>query len=283
LVVDAGGLPTVGELTTTDPAAPAAGTTLFTRSRTGRRQIGQRGPAGGTYSFQPCLYGQKIGLWTAQGNGTVSSQINFGNSVTGTAVARNVATTNFSTALRRLAYVTSGIAGNSAGTRHALAQFYRGNAAGRGGFIYVVRFVVDTVASNMRWFVGLDDTIAVIGNVNPSTLTNIVGFGIDSGQTTVRFFHNDGSGTATAIDMGGSFPATTADVVYEIRIFSLPNGSVVFYSIERLDSAAFAEGSVNTDFPANTVLLAPQVWVNNGTTAAAVALAPVSQYVETDN
>jgi hypothetical protein len=198
-------------------------------------------------------------------------------------VARNVATTSLATSLRRLGYVTSGVAGNSAGTRHNLAQLYRGDAAGRGGFLYVTRFVVDTVASNMRWFVGLDDTTAAIGNVNPSTLTNIVGFGIDSGQTTVRFFHNDGSGTATAIDMGGSFPATTVDVVYEIRIFSLPNGTAVFYSIERLDSAALSEGSINTDGPANTVLLAPQVWVNNGTTAAAVALALVSQYVETDN
>lgn len=224
----------------------------------------------------------KTGYWTATGNGTGVTLVALGNSATGTATARNVATTNLSTSLRRLAYVSAGTAGSSAGTRHALLQFWRGDAGGRGGFVYVTRFVIDTVAAGIRWFVGMYGTAAAIGNVDPSTLLNIVGFGIDAGQTTVRFFTNDGAGAAAAIDLGASFPAATAAVVYETRIFCAPNGAVVGYALERLDSAALAEGSASADMPASTTLLSPQMWVNNGATAAAVAIAVVSQYVETD-
>lgn len=226
----------------------------------------------------------KTGYWTATGNGTGVTLIAFGNTATGTATARNVAVTNLSTSLRRLAYApTTATAGLSAGTRHALLQFWRGDAPGRGGFTYVARFVVDTVAAGMRWFVGMYGNIAVIGNVDPGiSLTNIVGFGIDAGQTTVRFFNNDNAGAATATDLGASFPATTAAVVYEARIFCAPNGASIGYSLERLDSAALVEGSVSTDIPAATQLLSPQVWINNGLTAAQPALALISQYIESD-
>lgn len=283
LVINAAGFATVGEASSTTPAAPAAGATAFARLRAGRSMLSQIGPVGIDYQCQPFLASPKIGWWTALGNSTTLASNGLGISSTGTATIRNVAVTNFATSLRQLAYVSGSGAGSSCGSRHNALQFYRGDAAGRAGFFYVARFVIDTVQTNMRWFVGMYGTAAVIGSVNPSTLLNIVGFGIDSGQTTVRFFYNDGSGTASSSDMGASFPATTANVVYEVRIYSPPNGSAVYYSIERLDSAALAEGNQTTDIPANTTLLSPQIWMNNGTTAAAVAIAIVSQYIETDN
>lgn len=283
LTVDAGGYPILGEATSTTPATPSAGSTLFSRFRAGRRMAGQVGPSGVNYTFQPFLGGNKVGVLVPNGNGTTITALGIGNSTTGTATTRNVATTNFATSLRRLAYVSAATAGSSAGTRNNAAQFYRGNAAGRGGFLFVARFTLDTVQSGMRWFVGMVNATAVIGNVNPSTLTNMFGFGIDASQTTVRFFYNDGAGTASSVDLGVNFPATTVDVVYEIRLFSAPNGSDIFYSIERLDSAQFSEGSVNTDIPANTTLLSPQVWINNGATAAAVGIGIVNLYIETDN
>ncbi len=282
LSIDAAGYPTLGEATSTTPAAPAAGATLFERFRAGRRMLAQVGPSGLDYAMQPWIATNKIGWWTAQGNGTVVSIINLANSIQGTATPRNVATTNLASSLRRIAYVSSAVAGSSCGTRHGLAQFWRGNAAGLGGFMYVARFVVDTVTAGMRWFVGLSATTAALGNVNPSTLLNTIGFGIDAGQTTVRFFTNDGAGVATAVDLGASFPATTANVVYEARLFCAPNGSVVDWSLERLDVAALSEGTAAADLPGNTTLLSPQIQFNNGASAAAVAVAVVSQYIETD-
>lgn len=232
---------------------------------------------------QPILLGKKVGWWTALGNSTTTTQINLGNATTGTAQARNVAATNFSTSLRRIAYVSGGAAGSSCGTRHNAAQFYRGDVAGRGGFLYSARIVIDTVQANMRWFAGMRAATAVIGNVDPSTLVDMIGFGIDSGQTTVRFFHNDAAGVATAIDLGAGFPAATAGVVYEIRLFSAPNGADITYTIKRLDAAGTAQAAVAVDIPAPATLLSPALWMNNGTTAAAVALAVMTQYVETDN
>jgi len=276
------GYATVGDASTTTPATPAAGATLFSRFRAGSYMASQIGASGAGYSFQPSLFLRKMSLWSAQGNGTTVSVIGFGVSNTGTATLRNVATTNFATMLRRVAFVSAATAGASCGTRHGLLQFYRGDAAGRGGFFYVARFVIDTVLANMRWFVGLSATAAALANANPSTLFDLFGFSIDSGQTTVRFINNDTAGTATVVDLGASFPATTAGVVYEIRLYCPPNGATIYYSIERLDTAAFVEGSVAADIPANTTLLAPQIWMNNGAAgAAAVAVAVETQYIET--
>lgn len=264
------------------PPAPTSGVNVASQLRAGRSMLSQRGPVGALYQLQPALFGNKAALWTAQGNGTNVTLIGFGNSTTGTAQTRNVATTNFSSQQRRLAYQSQNSAGSSCGTRHAALQFWRGNAANRGGFFYVARFVLDTVTAAFRWFVGFTDFTTVISSVNPSTLLNMVGFGIDSGQANVRFFHNDAAGTATAIDLGASFPAGTVGAVYEARIYCAPNGATIGYSLERLDVAAFTEGSVNADIPANTVLLSPHMWMNNGGVAGQVVLAVISQYLETD-
>jgi hypothetical protein len=263
------------------PAVSSAGKgRIYFDSTSNTFQISQNGQAYDT--LQPSFFGNKIGLWTALGNSTTVTVINIGNSATGTATARNVGTGTFAAQLRQLAYVSAGTAGASCGTRHNLAQFWRGNQARFGGFYYRARFVIDTVVAGMRWFVGMLNGTAVIGNVNPSTLINMIGFGIDAGQTTVRFFNNDGSGTATATDLGANFPATTAAVVYDVTLFCAQNGALIGWSCERLDSSFLSTSTVSTDIPANTTLLAPQVWMNNGATASAVAISVVQQYVETD-
>lgn len=283
LVIDAGGLPTVGDLTTTDPAAPSAGSTLFSRFRTGRRLPSSIGPNGAAFELQPGLMsGKKISLFSPRGNATTIDNWGFGTTASGTATSRSVATTNLSTSLRRVGYVSSTTAGNSAGVRNAAAQFWQGNAARLGGFFYQCKFIISRTNATVRWFVGLSSTTGALANADPTTLFNLIGFSIDSGQTTIRFINNDGSGTATAADQGANFPATTTTAVYEIRLFCAPNTTEIFWSIERLDTSFFATGSVTTNIPTNTTLLSPQVWINNGSTASAVAIDVVSQYMETD-
>jgi hypothetical protein len=283
LVIDAGGLPTVGELTTPNPAAPTAGSTLFSRFRAGRRMPGARNPNGDAFEIQPGLMSRKVAHFVPRGNSTTADNWGFGVTVTGTATSRSVATTNLSTSLRRIGYVSSATAGNSAGVRGNAAQFWQGNGAGLGGFYYQCQFIVSQTNADVRWFVGLSATTGALANANPTTLLNLVGFSIDSTQTTIRFINNDGSGTATSADQGANFPATTTTAVYEIRLFCAPNTTEIFWSIERFDSAFFATGSVTTDIPTNTTLLSPQVWINNGATASAVAIDVIHQYMETDH
>lgn len=208
-------------------------------------------------------------VWLAQGNGTTIAQFGIGENATGTPTGRNVANTSIEAAIRRLGYVSAAGAGSSAGTRHGILQLFR-SANAPFGFIYRARFTIAAVQANMRWFVGVTGSAAVIGNVNPSTLTDIAGFGIDSGQTTVRRLRNDNAGGATATDLGANFPATTAGVVYDVHVQGLSTGIVL--RIQRLDVAQDSSASIAADIPADTTLLSPQIWINNGTTAAAVAI-----------
>lgn len=270
---------------TATPSTPTSGLKLWSKSVAGRRLPFVTDPNGNSCPLQASLWRSKRFEWIASGNGTGLATIGFGNSVTGTATARNVATTNLFTAARRLGYVSAATAGSSAGTRHALAQFFRGNGtAGIGGFLYACRFGISDAAAvpDARLFVGLHSATAVIGSVNPSTLTNIIGVGTDNGQTTLRILTNDASGTATAVDLGANFPANTLSTdLYELVLFCPPNASGVGYRVERLNTGHVAEGTLATDLPASTTLLSPQVWRNNGASALAVGIDVVSQYLET--
>lgn len=279
--MDASGVLNIGETSST-PSVPTYGVSVFSKSRAGRRMLAQVGPSGVDYSLQPVLFANKIGWWTANGNGTTVSVVNLGNSTTGTATTRNVTTASFAQSLRRIGYVSAATAGSSAGTRHNALQFWAGNETGSGGYFYCARFVVSQVTATSRLFIGLWGSAAAMSNAQTSTRTNVLGFGTDSGQTTMRWFYNNASGTASSVDLGSDFPTTTVNVAYDARIFCPPNGTTIFYALERLGTPYVAEGFVDTNIPLNTQLLSPQIWINNGTTAAACAIDVVSQYIETD-
>ena len=96
----------------------------------------------------------------------------------------------------------------------------------------------------------------------------------------MRPLRNDGSGTATAVDLGAGFPTTGSQILYELILSAEPNGSDIRYRVERLNSGDLLEGVLTTDLPANTQFLTPHFWLNNGTTAAAAELSVVSLYAE---
>lgn len=270
------------------PTAPTTGSKVYAKFRAGRRMMAQTGPSGIEYSFQPFLATNKISWWTSQGNGTSVSTINFGNTTTGTATTRNVASTSLFTSMRRIGYVSSSTAGNSAGTRHGAQQFWRGNAAGLGGFLYVARFGLSSAATvnTQRSFVGLIASTSVIGNTDPSAITNtaLLGFSVDSADTTWFFIHANGTNAVVKDSLTGTFPPRDqSTTMYEARIFCPPNGNTISYSLEVLNGGSLYEGSTSTNIPSSLTFLSPQIWTNNGTTASAVGIDVVSQYIETDN
>lgn len=286
-----GTVDTVGEYTTTTPTAPVSGVKLFARARGGRRRPAWIGPSGLDSSVQTFFGANKIGYWGAQGNSNTAFNtanpgimlFNFGHTASGTATTRSVATTNLFTSMRRLGFVSAATAGSVAGTRYGAAQFWRGNAAGLGGFDFISRHGFSQVQTGMRSFVGLWATATAITNVEISTLTNFIALAQNAAHTNLQIMHNDGSGTATIIDLGANFPGNTANTdMYDFRLFCPPNASSVFWSVTRLNTGHVAEGEITTDLPSNTTLLSPQVAVCNGATAAAVAVDVVSQYIETD-
>lgn len=263
--------------------APPSGLLIHARNFAGRRVPYIQDPNGDPYGLQSSLWRSKRFEWCAAGNSTTVSLLGFVNSVTGTATTRGVATTTFMTWIKRCGFVSAATAGSSAGTRHNFISFGRGNVAGAGGFLYSVRFGVSDAAAvaDARMFVGMYGNNAVIGNVNPTTLPNIIGVGCDNGQTTLRIMHNDASGTATTIDLGANFPSNTLTVdFYELTLYCPPNGSSVGYRVERLNTGHVAEGTITTDLPASNLALATQVWRNNGATALAVGIDVSNQYLE---
>lgn len=284
-VADADGLKMVASTST--PSVPASGfLKLFARLLAGGALPAYSGPSGLDSALQPFLARNKIFMWQPNGNATTMTQIGCAAPLVTTATARNVATTNLFTSLRRLGSVSAATAGSPCGIRGGIALFCRGNAAGVGGFRAVFRFGMSDAATvaGARSFIGMYSGATQIGNVNPSTLLNIVGVGHDDTDSNLQIIYNDGSGAASKIDLGANFPANTLSVdAYELALFCPPNGSDIGYEVTRLNTGDVARGTLTSDLPANTTYLAPQMWRNNGATALAVGIDMIGLYIETDN
>ena len=284
-----------------DPTTPAAGDLrVYAKTNAGRTMLKVKGSSGIDYSLQPFFATNKIGMIQPAG-GAASCNVAATNAIFGllpvflnynatTANAntcpRPVAATNFFTAMRRSGVTTSTTAPTLAGMRSSATAnlYFRGSAANQGGFYVVGRVGVATNVATKRMFAGMNTSFAAPTNVEPSSVANILGIGCDAADTTLQVMHNDASGTATKINLGANYPCNTSGVdMYEYRLFSRPNGTEIYYSVSRLNTTDFVEGTLTTDIPASTTMLNNQIWISNNGTAAAASLDIASFYVETDN
>lgn len=273
----------IPEYTTTSPAAPSSGVKLFARKRAGRRRLNWIGPSGLDASVQAGLDVNRVSSWRAAGSGTTGTLFGWpAVTAIGTATAASFSTASFLQSLARLSYISAATAGSSGGVKINVLQYWRGNAAGLGGFYFVARFGFASIPATWRMFCGLYGSTTNPANGDPSALVNLIGVGKDAADTALQFMHNDGTGTAVKSSSALALPA--ANEVWEVRIFCPPNGSQIDMSVEKLNAAGvLAEYShSSTDLPASTQLLLPILWANNGTTAAAIDPQLVSLYVETD-
>jgi hypothetical protein len=272
------------------PVTPAAGgVKLFGRDRAGRILPAIVGPSGLDTSLQPFIGGNKIGLFLPAGNGGSDTQMGMVVTATGTTTAENVATTNLYTYMRRRSWrVTTASTSAVVGIRGGALQFgVGGPSAGLGGFHLVWRWGPATGVGNAshRAFVGMRSSTAAPTDVNPSTLTNICGMGYDAADANIQFLHNDGSGAATKIDLGASFPKPNADLasVYEIALFARSGPTQILgYEVTDLVSGAVATGTVTTDLPATSTLTSPYGYMSVGGVSSVIGFATMSLYIETD-
>ncbi|MFN4191805.1 MAG: hypothetical protein ACK4FR_02585 [Tabrizicola sp.] len=246
-------------------------------------------PPGDDSTLQRSLARNKVGMWLATGNGGADTAFGIAMTGGGTATAENVATTNLHTYMRRRSWrVTTASATATAGLRgNALMWTLGGPSAGLGGFHTVWRWgpATGVATPTTRAFVGMRASVAAPTDVNPSTLTNLCGMGWDSGDANIQFIHNDGTGTATKIDLGASFPRPTVDLtsVYEVALFAPPGTTQSLgYQVKDLASGAVATGTVTTDIPAPTQLLAPYGYISVGGTSSVIGFAVMSLYIESD-
>jgi hypothetical protein len=213
-------------------------------------------------SFIPDLKGLETFRGISINNNTTTVVTDGGVTMSSTAstLAQSVASTNFATKQIRLRYYSTTVSsGRYTGTRGSALLWYI-----HGGFKYVCDFNISDTAfsSGCQQFYGLagqttDLAYGGAGGTLVSTLTNIIGVGSEVGDLNLQVFHNDGSGTATKIDLGVDFPANRtagaiSTTVYSIKIYNKPNSTDVKYEVVNNETGAVANGIISTNLPLST-------------------------------
>ena len=272
------------------PAAPAAGgVKLFGRSVGGRVMPAFVGPSGLDSSLQPHLGRNRVGIARPVGNNTAMHVQGMLVAAVGTATTAGVTTTNRHSRMARLEYlVTTASASAVVGFRANNLQWTLGaSTAGDGGFHMIYRWAPATgvATATHRAFAGMRGAVTAPTDVDPSSLSNLCGMGYDAGDANLQFLHNDASGTASKIDLGAAFakPTTDRTAVYEIALFAPPGVTQVLgYEVTDLVSGAVASGTVTTDLPGTSQLLAPYSYVSVGGTSSVIGMAVMGLTIESD-
>jgi hypothetical protein len=240
------------------PATPAAGNlNFFAKSLAGRMTLRQQGPSGLVTPLQPSFFQNSIVMLTTGGSGSI---ISIGNTVT------NVGTISHPTATETYGYmtnfVTAGSANATAGTSSSNAVWARGSMSGANGFFFNSRIGLPdssynetgSASTGSRIFVGLTDqglatSVAAdnpVGNFCGFFRRSVNGAAID---TNWGFATKDGSSFNFA-DTGLVF---SPQRVYDMFIFSPPQGTEIFWRIDNVIDGTFAEGSTTTNLPSVAV------------------------------
>jgi hypothetical protein len=159
-------------------------------------------------------------------------------------------------------------------TQNPAAPFWRGNAAGLGGFRVRVRwgYTLSNLAGH-RAFVGL---MAATGNVlntgDPSAQANIIGVGFDAANAVGdgwQILRNDGAGTAPAVPSGIARNNTS---LLELLIVAEPNASSLTVELRDLSlGTTSGELTYTTELPDSATFLGFRAEVSTGTLAGSTA------------
>ena len=159
------------------------------------------------------------------------------------ATARNWADTDLISRSQRVGLVIS-TTGNLAQIRQSSNYISR-----NGGFDTITAFNMAENATDtaIRFFIG-QNTLTSFSNVEPNTLLNIIGVCRLSTSNNLHLVHNDGTGTATTVDLGADFPANTiSSDKYNLRIKTVSNG--VYVQLDRVGTPYTYNTIITTDIP----------------------------------
>lgn len=268
---------------TSNPSAPVSGDTLlYSKAICGKSAFKQVDASGIDYPLQGAIWQSNIVTFTPQvaaglWSGTSGSNL-------GTPAIALPTVTNIGTMMRSSLFPSVVITANQQVGTRSEAMFFRGNATGIGGFFFACRFMFSTWTAGNRLFVGMCAGTTAVVTVQPSTLTNMLGFGIDAGDTAITFMHNDAAGTCTKDPIAGQ-PALATNNAYAAYIFCKPNDSTVYYRLDDLNAGTtIIDTSTNTDLPVNTTGLCAQAIMGNAANVVAgnATIGVNKIYIETD-
>lgn len=278
---------------TTVPATPTAGVTLFARAISGRRLPAYVGPSGLDSSLQPFLARNKVAFFSPFPGLTTLTGFGMTPAATGTATAKTGASTNIHTQtpgvdILATTAATTAVAGYRLASAAAALSVWRGNASGFGGFTHMVRFSpatgVSTSSGTDRLFVGLSNSSSAPTDVEPSTLTNMVGVGYDSADTNWQIYGNDNSGTAGKYSTGFAVPTTDRPGLYEVAIFCKPNDSSITVTFTDVGAGNSFQQIITTsaDLVPATTFMAGRGYHSAGGTSTVTGLTIFGIYHESD-
>jgi hypothetical protein len=139
--------------------------------------------------------------------------------------------------------------------------------------VFTRKIQFNSNVSGQRFFCGISkgNQFSAPTNVEPSTLTDIVGVCQLSSSTNMHVVHNDASGTATTIDLGSSYPCTDSQYNYYITIEQTTTSYIV--TVERVTVSTGASisttNTLTTNIPVySTGTIQLLTWISNNATAA---------------
>lgn len=254
----------------TTPSAPSSGRlTRSVRSFCGRPIPWATGPSGVARALEmPELTGAHKKGWVV-GPTSAGTYVGLsgGGTNAGTAAAVSPTLTNKYTAMERSTFASVVTTQNQqVGIRTAGGPFYRGNAAGLGGFFFMCRFGFTSIKTGCRAFVGFTTGAGSIVTSDPSALTNCAGFAFDLADTAWTFMHNDSSGAATKDAISGQATLATNNTAFDAYIFCYPNDSVIYYRLDDLvQGTTLVDTSTSSDLPVSSTGLNAACVMSNGT------------------
>lgn len=277
-------------VSTTDPAAPAGGIVSYSKLIAGRHLPKIIGPSGIDTVMQVGLHGNSI-FMVAPASGTTAPTV-FGGTLTTAAtmsLQQTIASANPWLATSRKRFQSSTTAGNQTGMRTAYTQWFRGNAAGFGGFWFRTQFGHQLNLNGAQLFHGLCASTAVLAATAGavSALVNMIGMGYDTTDANSGnwfLYRNDGSGTATKVGLGANAVRSNVSHGYDLIIYCPPGAATeIFVRIINIHTGVTVlDTSYTTDIPAVNVGLAYKAETNNGAVASAQNIEVAKAYIESD-
>lgn len=285
--IDTGNLKLVS---TSDPAAPTGGIVSYSKLVAGRHLPKIIGPSGVDTIMQTGMHGNSV-VMIAPASGTTAPTIWGGTLTTAATMSlqQTIASSSPWLATSRKRFQTAATAASATGCRLAYTQWFRGNAAGFGGFWFRCQFGQSLNITGSQAFVGLCASTAILNTAAGSAgaLLNCFGVGYDTTDAnTGNWFlmRNDGSGTCTKVDLGTGAARANTTHGYDLIIYCPPGAATaIFVRIVNIHTGAIVlDTSYDTDIPAVNTGMAMKCEVNNGAVASATNIELAKLYIESD-
>ena len=135
-------------------------------------------------------------------------------------------------------------------------------------FEMIRKFRVNTNNGNQRLFVGLSSLYNTTAptNVDPLTLINSVGVAKLQASSNLHFIWNDGSGTASSLDLGASFSAVSTAVTYKLKVSKTYGVAALNLQLTQITNATgatlVASTTITSDYSSGSAQY-PVAWMGN--------------------